>query len=64
MTWAQMPKVPPGHSTSAHLLLGFCAVCPGRDAGAEVNAWRWWAVNHVPEVGDLVGPHRRVRVDA
>jgi hypothetical protein len=49
-------QLPPGHSTAAHLLIGWCAKCPGRSELREVHAWRWWAVNHVPEVADLVGP--------
>lgn len=51
-----MPSASPGHSIAAHLLLGWCKTCPGRTVAAELNEWRWWAVNNVPEVADLVGP--------
>lgn len=46
--------VPLGHFISAHLLLGFCGVCQGRDELEEVIAWRIWAVSHVPEVHEAL----------
>jgi hypothetical protein len=55
-------SIPAGHSPAAHLLIGRCASCPGWDERREVNAWRWWAAVHVPEVIDAVAqmpPRRR-----
>ncbi len=51
-----MISAEPGHSTAAHLLLGECAKCPGRNSQDEVRAWRRWASVNVPEVATLAGP--------
>lgn len=52
--------VGPGHSTSSHYLLGWCAKCPGYSHVQECDAWRRWAIRNVPEVMDLIGPGVRL----
>ncbi len=39
--------VPPGHSVSAHRLLGFCCTCPKRSAVEELTAWRATGQQHL-----------------
>ncbi len=51
-----MISAEPGHSTAAHLLLGWCSKCPGQNAQTEARAWRVWAATHVPEVAGLASP--------
>jgi hypothetical protein len=47
-------RVPLGHSIASHMVLDWCSGCPDRDVFQEANAWRLWAINNIPEVGEAV----------
>lgn len=50
-----MPRgIPLGHWISAHVVHGWCCLCPGRTIDDEVIAWRLWAATHVPEVDEAL----------
>lgn len=42
-------QTPLGHSISAHYLLGWCSLCPGRTTAEEACGWQVWAAQ-LPEV--------------
>lgn len=46
--------IPLGHSISTHVVFGWCSYCKDHETVEEVDAWRVWAMSHVPDVVEAV----------
>ncbi len=46
--------VPLGHDITTHVVHGWCCLCPSKTVNAELNAWRLWAMNNLPDVDGAV----------